>query len=114
MEAEVGPIELLLCVAGVIQVGPLTALERQDFVEAILLEVHRAQYLQKHPSVQPKHSLLQDQLLADSEETLLRHGGALRLAKLQKSARARNLADSQGRIKSDFIEPVGPSFWERG
>ena len=35
VEAEVGPIELLLCVAGVIQVGPLTALERQDFVEAI-------------------------------------------------------------------------------
>jgi NAD(P)-dependent dehydrogenase (short-subunit alcohol dehydrogenase family) len=31
----VGPIDLLLCVAGVIQVGPLTALDRQDFVEAI-------------------------------------------------------------------------------
>ena len=35
VERELGPIELLLCVAGVIQVGPLTALDRRDFVEAI-------------------------------------------------------------------------------
>lgn len=35
IEADHGPIELLLCVAGVIQVGPLSALERADFVEAI-------------------------------------------------------------------------------
>lgn len=35
VEQDLGPIELLLCVAGVIQVGPLTALDRQDFVEAI-------------------------------------------------------------------------------
>jgi NAD(P)-dependent dehydrogenase (short-subunit alcohol dehydrogenase family) len=35
VEAEVGPVDLLLCVAGVIQVGPLNALDREDFVEAI-------------------------------------------------------------------------------
>lgn len=35
VEDEIGPIEVLMCVAGVIQVGPLTALDRQDFVEAI-------------------------------------------------------------------------------
>lgn len=35
VEREVGPIELLLCVAGVIQVGPLEAMQREDFVEAI-------------------------------------------------------------------------------
>ena len=35
VEADVGPVDLLLCVAGVIQVGPLTALDREDFVEAI-------------------------------------------------------------------------------
>jgi NAD(P)-dependent dehydrogenase (short-subunit alcohol dehydrogenase family) len=35
VEAELGPIELLLCVAGVIQVAPLTALAREDFVEAV-------------------------------------------------------------------------------
>ena len=32
---EIGPIEVLMCVAGVIQVGPLTAFDRQDFAEAI-------------------------------------------------------------------------------
>lgn len=35
IERDVGPIELLMCVAGIIQVAPLTALERADFVEAI-------------------------------------------------------------------------------
>ena len=35
VEDEIGPIEVLMCVAGVIQVGPLTALDRQDFAEAI-------------------------------------------------------------------------------
>ena len=83
----------------------------QDFVEAILLEVHRAQYLQRHPSVQPKDSLLQDQLLADADETILRHGGGARLDKLRLKARALNLDDSHGRIKSDFIEPE-TLFWE--
>ena len=35
IERETGPIEVLLCVAGIIQVGPLTALERSDFTEAV-------------------------------------------------------------------------------
>jgi short-subunit dehydrogenase len=35
IEDQVGPIEVLLCVAGVIQVGPLSALDRTDFVEAV-------------------------------------------------------------------------------
>lgn len=83
----------------------------QDFVESVLLEVHRAQYLQQHPCAQPRASLLQDQLLADADETLLRHGGAARLSELQENARKRNLHDSGGRIKSDFIEPE-TLFWE--
>ena len=35
LERESGPVEVLLCVAGVIQVGPLAAMERSDFVEAV-------------------------------------------------------------------------------
>jgi NAD(P)-dependent dehydrogenase (short-subunit alcohol dehydrogenase family) len=35
VENDIGPVELLICVAGVIQVGPLTALDRRDFIEAI-------------------------------------------------------------------------------
>ena len=83
----------------------------EDYVEALLHEVHRAQYLQRHPSVQPKASLLQDQLLADADDTLARHGGGARLGQLQQQARALNLRDSYGRIKSDFIEPE-TLFWE--
>ncbi|MFO0572508.1 MAG: hypothetical protein U1A78_00775 [Polyangia bacterium] len=83
----------------------------RDFIEAILLDVHRAQYLQRHPFVQPKPSLLQDQLLADAEETLVRHGGAARLDRLRQQARRYNSEESRGRIKSDFIEPE-TLFWE--
>lgn len=83
----------------------------EDFVESVLLQVHRAQYLQQHPCVRPRPTLLQDQLLADAEESLLRHGGKARLAELREQARARNLRDSHGRIKSDFIEPE-TLFWE--
>ena len=35
IEREIGPVEVLICVAGVIQVGPLTAMDRDDFVQAI-------------------------------------------------------------------------------
>jgi NAD(P)-dependent dehydrogenase (short-subunit alcohol dehydrogenase family) len=34
-ETSLGPIEVLICVAGVIQAGPLSALSREHFVEAI-------------------------------------------------------------------------------
>lgn len=83
----------------------------RDFVEAILLDVHRAMYLQKHPFVQPRPSLLQDQLLADAEDTIVRHGGRARLDLLHEEARKGNLDNSEGRIKSDFIEPE-TLLWE--
>jgi hypothetical protein len=83
----------------------------RDFVEALLLDVHRAQYLQHHPGVKPRRHLLQDQLLADAGATLLRHGGAARLDALRKEAQTQNAEASAGRINSDFIEPEA-LFWE--
>lgn len=83
----------------------------RDFVEAALLEVHRAQYLQQHPSVKLRRTLLQDQLLADAEATLLRHGRGERLEQLHKEAKTNNAEYSGGRINSDFIEPED-LFWE--
>jgi hypothetical protein len=82
----------------------------RDFVEALLLDVHHARYLQAHPHVQVKSSLLQDQLLGEGEETVKRHGGPKMLARLHKKARELNLEDSRNRIKSDFIEPE-TLFW---
>ena len=35
VETELGPIEVLICVAGVIQVGPLSAMGRRHFEEAV-------------------------------------------------------------------------------
>lgn len=35
LEEQSGSIEVLICVAGVIQVGPLAAMTRSDFVEAV-------------------------------------------------------------------------------
>lgn len=83
----------------------------RDFVEAVLLDVHRAQYLQKHPVVMPRQTLLQDRLLGDAEETLLGLGGGARLEELRHEARKYNLEESGGRIHSDFIEPES-MFWE--
>lgn len=83
----------------------------RDFVEAILLDVHRAMYLQKNPGLAPVGSLLQDQLMADAEHTLRTYGAEARLEALQKAARATNLEDSGGRIKSSFVEPE-TLFWE--
>lgn len=83
----------------------------RDFVESILLEVHRAQYLQRHPRVKPRLRLLQDQLLADAEDTLLRLGAHERLNQLRSEAYEQNRDESAGRIQSDFIEPE-TLFWE--
>ncbi len=83
----------------------------RDFVEALLLEVHHAQYLQAHPHVRVKATLLQDQILGEAERTLSRHGGANTLARLRRAARKENLEASRGRIKSDWIEPE-ILFWE--
>ena len=77
----------------------------RDFVEAILLDVHNAMWLQANPRVQVTGSLLQDQLLGDAEETVRRHGGPTALAKLHRRAAADNLDASRGRLRSDWIEP---------
>jgi hypothetical protein len=82
----------------------------RDFVEAILHDVHRAEYLRRHPGVQPRPSLLQDQLLGEAAETLVHHGAAARLEELRLASRKSNLEESGGRIKSDFIEPE-QLFW---
>lgn len=90
--------------------GQMGRTSARDFVEALLLDVHHARYLQAHPRVAVRASLLQDQLLGDAEQTLERHGGAARLAALRQEARQLNREGSRGRIKSDWIEPEA-LFW---
>jgi hypothetical protein len=82
----------------------------RDSVEALLLDVHHAQYLQAHPHVAIKDSLLQDQILGDAEETLKRHGGDETLARLHREARELNLEASYGRMNTGWIEPEA-LFW---
>jgi hypothetical protein len=77
----------------------------RDFVEALLLDVHHARYLQAYPHVAVKASILQDQLLGDGEDTVKKHAGPRALAKLHRAARAWNREESSGRIKDDWIEP---------
>jgi hypothetical protein len=83
----------------------------RDFVEAMLLDVHHAQYLARHPHVAVKNSLLQDQILGDAERTLERFGSAATLGRLHREARKLNLEVSRDRINSDWIEPE-TLFWE--
>ena len=90
--------------------GQMGRTSARDFVEALLLDVHHAQYLQAHPHVRDRGSLVQDQLLADGEETLRRLGRQQTLDQLRKEARQHNLEYSHGRIKSDWIEPE-TLFW---
>ena len=90
--------------------GQMSRTSARDFVEALLLDVHHAQYLQAHPHVSVKDSVLQDQLLGDAETTVQRHGDAATLARLHQEARRLNLEASRGRIKSDWIEPE-TLFW---
>jgi len=82
----------------------------RDYVEALLLAVHHAQYLQEHPHVGVANSLHQDQLLGDAEHTLTRRGATTTLARLRRRARKLNLESSRGRIRSDWIEPE-TLFW---
>ncbi len=82
----------------------------RDFVEAVLLDVHHAQYLQAHPGVPVKDTILQDQLLGDAEATLERRGAGAQLARLRRKARKLNAEASRGRLKSDWIEPE-TLFW---
>jgi hypothetical protein len=77
----------------------------RDFVEALLLDVHRARWLQAHPRMALRTSILQDQLLGDGEETVRKHAGPGALDKLRRAARVTNREDSSGRIKDDWIEP---------
>jgi hypothetical protein len=81
----------------------------RDFVEALLLNVHHAQYLQEHPHVRVRSSLLQDQLLGAAGETLERRAPQV-LSKLRKAALKLNLEASGGRMKTDWIEPEA-LFW---
>ncbi|MBI3270941.1 MAG: hypothetical protein HYZ53_18205 [Planctomycetes bacterium] len=83
----------------------------RDFVEALLLDAHHARWLVAHPHVQVKASLLQDQLHGDAEDTVRRHAGEAALGRLRAEARKANLESSQGRIKSDWVEPE-TLFWE--
>ena len=76
--------------------GQMSRTSARDFVEALLLDVHHAQYLQAHPHVSVKDSVLQDQLLGDAETTVQRHGDAATLARLHQEARRLNLEASRG------------------
>ncbi len=82
----------------------------RDFVEAVLLEAHVGRYLQAHPHVTVRPSLLQDRLLFDAEATIRRHGPPSLLARLHAEAREANLAASRGRLRSDWVEPE-VLFW---
>lgn len=44
----------------------------RDSVEAMLLDVHHARYLERHPGVRVRDSILQDQLLAEGAGRLSR------------------------------------------
>ncbi|MBI5546530.1 MAG: hypothetical protein HY901_21830 [Deltaproteobacteria bacterium] len=76
----------------------------RDFVEAMLLYLHRARWLAAHPHPTVKATLLQDQLLGGAEETLKKHAPKA-LERLRQEARKLNLDSSRGRLKSEWIEP---------
>ena len=90
--------------------GQMGRTSARDLLEAVLLDVHAAQHLQAHPHVRIRPTLLQDQLLADSVETIRKHGGGKRLGELHQEAREKNLEASRGRLRSDWIEPEA-LFW---
>ena len=90
--------------------GQMGRTSGRDMVEAVLLDIHYLQHLARHPHVTVEESILQDQLLADGEATVRRHGGDKALARLRAEARAANTADG-GRMLCDFIEPE-TLFWE--
>ena len=89
--------------------GQMSKTSARDFAEAVLLDAHHARWLQHHPHVTVKASLLQDQLLADADVTLRRYAPEV-LGRLESEARAGNLESSHGRLKSSFVEPE-VVFW---
>jgi hypothetical protein len=103
--------DLLTTEAGWENRAHMTRTSARDYTEALLLEVHAAQYLQKHPHVKIKASLLQDQLLGDAEETIRRFGNVARLEELHQEARKLNLEASRDRMNTDWVEPE-TLFWE--
>ena len=90
--------------------GQMGRTSAKDFVEALLLTVHRARYLKANPHVRIIGSLLQDQLLTHSEATVKRHAGNVALDRLKAKARKVNLEYSKQRLKTDWIEPE-TLFW---
>ncbi len=89
--------------------GQMSRTSAEDYVEALLLEAHHAEWLSHHPHVTLASSLAQDVILKDGEATLQRRAPE-RMAELRRSARAANLEASRGRVKSDFVEPE-TLFW---
>lgn len=79
--------------------GQMGRTSARDFVEALLLDIEHAKWLEKHPRVKVKASLLQDRLF---DGTAL---PAKTLSRLKREAEKYNLEISHGRIKSDWIEP---------
>lgn len=89
--------------------GQMGRSSARDFVEALLLDVHHAQYLQRNPGVRFNESIMQDLLLCDAESTLMRNEPRT-LDRLRNEGRKANLESSGGRIKSDWVEPE-VLFW---
>lgn len=82
--------------------GQMARTSAEDFVQAVLLDVHHAMYLVEHPRV--RGSLAQDQLMALGVETLERRAPKV-LRRLRKEASQSNLEASNGRMRTDWIEP---------
>lgn len=89
--------------------GQMARTSAADFVDAVLLDVHHAAWLKENPHVIPRASILQDQLHGEAI-AVLQQRDPKRLGKLRKKAREANLAASEGRIRSDWIEPE-VLFW---
>ena len=92
--------------------GQMGRTSARDFVEALLLDVHNARRLADNPHVAVKAAgaLLQDQILIDAAATVKKHAGEKALRDLHRAAKKENLESSNGRLKSDWIEPE-TLFW---
>jgi len=92
--------------------GQMGRTSAQDFVEALLLDVHNARRLAANPHVQVlgAGALLQDQILIDAEATVKKYAGEKALGKLHRKAEKENLESSRERLRSDWIEPE-TLFW---
>ena len=89
--------------------GQMGRTSARDFVEALLLHVHRARWLEARPRQAVRPTLLQDMLLSGAEETL-RKRDSKRLSELRREARPLNLEYSRGRLRADWVDPE-PLLW---